>query len=247
MMILKGKFLFPTILISFFFLGLITAKTATVFKAGNRNLPVYSVENNENRASVTFNCAWGNDDIDKVLKTLSNHNVKATFFIVGDWAEKYPDSLKAIYEAGHEIGAHSYNHKDYAKLTASEIEADIQKCDEVISSIINTTPILYRVPSGSYNNTAIDTLEKCEKIPIQWSCDTIDYNDASAEDIYNRASKLESGGILLMHTGTKNTALALNRILDTLRKNFELTTVGNLIYKDNFTVDPSGKMIKTGD
>lgn len=241
----KAKYSVLFILVLAFSCGFFTS--VPVFNAGNRNIPVYSVERPENYASITFNCAWDSHDIDKVLDTLLKYNVKATFFIVGDWAEKYPDSLAKIYDAGHEIGAHSYDHKDYAKLSTSEIEDDIKKCDEVISNVINTTPKLYRVPSGSYNNNAILTLEKCGKIPVQWSCDTIDYNDASAEDIYKRAIKLEKGGILLMHTGTKNTAVALNRILDTLTKNFQLVPVGELLYSDDFTVDATGLMKKAGN
>lgn len=241
----KAKYSVLFILVLAFSCGFFTS--VPVFNAGNRNIPVYSVERPENYASITFNCAWDNHDIDKVLDTLFKYNVKATFFIVGDWAEKHPDSLAKIYDAGHEIGAHSYDHKDYAKLSTSEIKEDIKKCDGVISKVINTTPKLYRVPSGSYNNNAIETLEKCGKIPVQWSCDTIDYNDASAEDIYKRAIKLEKGGILLMHTGTKNTAVALSRILDTLTKNFQLVPVGELLYSDDFTVDATGLMKKAGN
>lgn len=238
----KAKYSVLIILVLAFSCGFFTS--VPVFNTGNRNIPVYSVERPENYASLTFNCAWDNHDIDKILDTLSKYNVKSTFFIVGDWAEKYPESLAKISDAGHEIGAHSYNHKDYAKLSEVEIEEDIKKCDEVISKITNVAPMLYRVPSGSYNNNAISTLEKCGKIPIQWSCDTIDYNDASAEEIYNRAIKLEKGGILLMHTGTKNTAVALSRILDTLSKRFEIVTVGKLLYKDEFIVDEAGRMRK---
>lgn len=243
----KAKFLFPIVLIIAFASGFFFKDTISVFNAGKRNIPVYSVEKDESFASLTFNCAWDNHDIDKILELLSQYNAKATFFIVGDWAEKYPDSLKKIYDAGHEIGAHSYDHKDYAKLSSTEICEDIKKCDAAISSVIGNIPTLYRVPSGSYNNNAIYVLEECGKIPIQWSCDTIDYNDAEAESIYNRAIKLEKGGILLMHTGTKNTALALNRILDTLSKRFELVTVGELLYKDNFIVDSTGQMKKAGN
>ena len=241
--IFKGKYLllfFLCILAVFScFFGI---KTASVFKSAERNLPVYSVKRDDNFASISFNCAWNNSDIDSILKTLEQYNVKATFFIVGDWAEKYPEALKKISESGHEIGGHSYNHKDYTKLAEKEITEDINKCDLAISSVINRNPVLYRVPSGSYNNTAITALDDNKKIPIQWSCDSIDYNDASAQSIYERSIKLENGGILLMHNGTKNTAVSLPRILDNLCKRFTLVPVGELIYYDNFSVDSTGQM-----
>ena len=69
----------------------------------SRLLPIYNVETPDKKVSFTMNCAWNDDDIESILKTLENNNVKITFFIVGDWMEKYPDSVKKIYEAGHEI------------------------------------------------------------------------------------------------------------------------------------------------
>ncbi|MBQ3414108.1 MAG: polysaccharide deacetylase family protein [Clostridia bacterium] len=66
-------------------------------------LPIYNVETNEKKVAFTMNCAWNADDIDSILKTLEKNNIKITFFMVGDWIEKYPESVKKIYEAGHEI------------------------------------------------------------------------------------------------------------------------------------------------
>lgn len=241
----KGKYLFLSFLLLISAISCVFGvKTAEVFKFGERNLPVYSVKRDDKLVALTFNCAWNDSDIDSILKSLNQYNVKATFFIVGDWAEKYPDALKKISDAGHEIGAHSYNHKDYAKLSKKEITEDIKKCDDAISAVTGKAPVLYRVPSGSYNNNAISTLEENKKIAIQWSCDSIDYNDASAESIYERCIKLDSGGILLMHNGTKNTAVALPRILDTLIKKFTPVPVGELLYYDNFSIDATGKMFQ---
>ncbi len=243
--VFKGRHFIVMMLALFaLFAGYFSARSISVFNAGNRNLPVYSVARDDNKAAVTFNCAWNDSDIDSILSTLKSYNVKATFFIVGDWAEKYPESLKKIADSGHEIGGHSYDHKDYAKLSESEIKEDIKKCDEAIKKVIGKAPTLYRVPSGSYNNAAISAIEDCGKIAIQWSADSIDYNDASAEDIYNRSIKLEKGGILLMHNGTKNTAIALNRLLDTLAKNLELVSVSEILYADNFKIDANGCMHK---
>lgn len=241
--VLKGKTLLIFLLLTVFILfGFFSFNTVNVFNTGNRNIPVYSVERKDKKVSVTFNCAWNDKDIDSILNTLDRYNVKATFFVVGDWVIKYPDALKKIKDKGHEIGAHSYNHKDYTKLSSSEIKEDLTKCDEVIENVTGEIPVLYRVPSGSYNNNAIATLEDNGKIAVQWSADSIDYNDALAEDIYNRSIKLEKGGILLMHNGTKNTSLALNRVLDNLCKRFELVVVSELLYSDNFKIDANGRM-----
>ena len=90
--------------------------TATV-ATPQRIIPIYSVRRSDNAISVTFDCAWGAQDIDNILSTLKKHNCKATFFVLGTWAEEYPDAIKKIVKEGHEIGNHSYNHTHYTTMT----------------------------------------------------------------------------------------------------------------------------------
>ena len=66
-------------------------------------LPIYKVKTEEKKVSLTMNCAWNADDIDKILEVIKSNDVKITFFMVGDWIEKYPEAVKKIYEAGQEI------------------------------------------------------------------------------------------------------------------------------------------------
>lgn len=217
--------------------------STSVFKSGQRNLPIYSVDNNE-AISLTFNCAWGDEDIDSILETLNKFDVKATFFVVGQWAEKYPQSLKKIISAGHEIGGHSYDHKDYTKLGEKELREDIKKNKNAIYDAALYEIKLIRVPSGAYNNLSISTIEDMGFIPVQWSVDSIDYGDADCEGIFQRAThNTKAGDIVLMHTGTKNTAQALPRILDSLSGKFKILKVSELIFQENFFVDNTGKMI----
>lgn len=223
--------------------SVIISGVRTVFWSGSRNLPLYSVERDDNVISLTFNCAWGGEDIEKILKTLEEYNVKATFFVVGEWAEKYPGQLMLIKDAGHELGGHSYNHKDYQSLTKEAIKEDIQKTAEAVNKACGEVIKLIRVPSGSYNSEVISAIEEEGYIPIQWSVDSIDYGDADSDGIFRRAtSKIVGGDIILMHTGTKNTALTLPRILDSLTKEFGFLKVSELINKDEFYVDNNGKM-----
>ena len=219
-------------------------EAVNVFMSGGRNIPVYSVETDDNKVALTFNCAWNADDIDEILKLLEKYNAKCTFFIVGQWAEKYPDKVEKIYKSGHEIGEHSYNHKDYTKLSGAEITNDIKKTADVLKEITGEWPGLVRVPSGAYNNTAVSVIEKNGYTPVQWSVDSIDYDkNSGCEDIFRRAtSKTHAGDIILMHNGTENTAVALPRILDSLCGRFELVTVSELIPDGNFVVDNAGEV-----
>lgn len=217
------------------------AKTTAVFNVNGREIPIYCVERKDNKIALTFDCAWNDDDIDSILDTLDTYNCRATFFVLGSWAQKYSESLKKIQERGHEIGNHSYNHADYTKLGADGICADLEKADKIIAGITGQTPLLMRAPSGGYNNTVVTAAESIGKTYIQWSVDGIDYGDAAAEDIYRRSTqKTKEGDIILLHNGTKHTASVLPDILKTLSEKYEFAPVSELIYKDNFVIDAAG-------
>lgn len=216
-------------------------KTASVFNVNGREIPIYNVERGDNKIALTFDCAWNDDDIDSILDTLDEYNCKATFFVLGSWAEKYSESLKKINERGHEIGNHSYNHADYTKLDADGIKSDLKRADAIIAGITGETPKLMRAPSGGYNNTVITAAESMGKTYIQWSVDGIDYGDTSPDKIYARSTqKTKSGDIILLHNGTEHTAKILPDILNTLGSDYEFVTVSELIYEDNYIIDNAG-------
>lgn len=216
-------------------------KSSQVFKVGNREIPIYCVQREDNKIALTFDCAWNDDDIVSICDTLDKYNAKATFFAVGDWAEKYSDSVKLLHDRGHEIGNHSYNHAHYSKLSSQQMIDDMDKCDNILENIIGEKPYLFRSPYGEYNDTVIKTCDSTNRYYIQWSIDSIDYGNASAEDIIKRSTaKTKSGDIILLHNGTKNTAMALDRVLSNLSKNHSFVTVSELIYKDNYIIDHAG-------
>lgn len=222
-----------------------TSKAVTVFMVNGREVPIYSVERDDNKIAITFDCAWNDEDIDSILDTLDKYNCKATFFVVGDWVEKYPDALKKISERGHEIGNHSYNHADYTKMSAEAIIADLDKCDAVIEQVTGKKPHLMRAPSGGYNDTVIKAVDKSGRTYIQWSVDGIDYGDALPQDIYDRSvKKTEAGDIILLHNGTKSTANVLPKILEALECKFEFATISELIYADNYIIDNTGRQFQ---
>lgn len=220
----------------------VSSKAVSVFLVNGREIPIYSVERDDNKIAVTFDCAWNDDDIDSILKTLDKYNCRATFFVVGEWAEKYPESLKKISAHGHEIGNHSYNHADYTKMTSEQITADLDKCDDIVEKITGIRPRLMRAPSGGYNNTVIKAADSSGRTYIQWSVDGIDYGDADAQSIYDRSVKnTRSGDIILLHNGTKCTANILPKILEALECKFKFSTVSELIYENNYIIDNTGR------
>lgn len=205
-------------------------------------LPIYNVDTEENNVALTINCAWNADDIDLILETLTKNQVKATFFMVGDWIEKFPDAVNKIYESGNEIANHSETHPHVNNLSYEKNLEQITKCSERVKKITGKPTTLYRGPYGEYNDTVLKSAEDSNHIAIQWNIDSLDYKGLTAEQMWERISpKLQKGSIILMHNGTENTALSLDTLIKNIKnKGYELVTVSDLIYKDNYTIDNNG-------
>ncbi|MBR5497789.1 MAG: polysaccharide deacetylase family protein [Clostridia bacterium] len=210
-----------------------------------RMIPIYNVDTQENKVAITFNCA-ASGDIDNILGTLENHGIKCTFFMLGSWAVDYPDEVQKIYEAGHEIGNHGYSHKDLPTMNYEKIMLDIQKCNETVRNITGHSPVLFRAPSGAYDNKTISAAEDLGMTTIQWDVDSIDWKNISASEIVERVTtRVKNGSIIQLHTGTECTAEALPLILDFLEtNNFQCVTVSELIYHDDYFIDNNGMQIR---
>lgn len=216
--------------------------TVETVASTSKLLPIYCVETEENKIAVTINCAWNAEDIDLILQTLSKNEVKATFFMVGDWAQKFPDAVKKIHESGNEIANHSETHPHVNNLNYEKNVEQIEKCSEIIKQITGNGTSLYRGPYGEYNDTVVKASNDSKHIMVQWSIDTLDYNGLSGEQMWERIEpKLENGSIILMHNGTENTALSLDMIIKNIKqKGYNLVTVSELIYTENYTIDNNG-------
>ena len=230
-----------------------TASTLNVDKnaietssVNSRLLPIYNVETNENKVAFTMNCAWNADDIDKILDVLRNNNVKITFFLVGDWVDKYPEAVKKINEAGHEIGTHSNTHPHVNNLTLEENKKEIEESSNKIEKIIGKKVSIYRPPYGEYNDTVIKASSDIGFYSIEWSLDTLDYNDLTGEEMWERLDgKIKKGDIILTHNGTKHTADSLDMLIKNIKnKGLEIVPISELIYKDNYTINNNGTQIK---
>ena len=166
-----------TVVLLFCMAGTLTkGKEAITTSAVNEKyLPIYHVQTEENKVVLTMNCAWNADDIDEILEILEKNNVKITFFMVGDWIEKYPEAVKKIYDAGHEIGTHSDTHPHVNNLSYEENIEEIENSNDKIEKITGNRTNLYRTPYGEYNQTVIKAAQDKGYYTIQWSLDTLDY------------------------------------------------------------------------
>ena len=163
-----------------FVLGLFTLLVSfngisSVVSASNteKKIPIYCVDKKEKKISISFDAAWGNEQTQELLDILSKYNVKTTFFLVGSWVDKYPESVKAISDAGHDVGNHSNTHPHMTKLSKEKEKEEISLCNEKIYKITNKKPTLFRPPYGDYNNSVVESVRKyktgIDRIISQWS------------------------------------------------------------------------------
>lgn len=232
-------------------LSTLAAKAAgaeEVYWSGARSLPIYCVGREDNKIAISFDCAWGTEHTDAILENLAKNNVRATFFMVEFWTRNYPDYVKKIDEQGHEIGTHSSTHSYMSRLSETEIRAELKSSSEAIESVTGKPVTLFRPPYGDYNNTLIDTCNAVGVYPVQWDVDSLDWRDLSASDIAGRITeRVKSGSIILCHNNGLHTAESLPIVIDTLKaRGFEFVPIGELIYKENYTIDVTGKQIPNG-
>ena len=233
------------IILSILAIYLLTNHIVTV-SSTERKLPIYSVDTDEKKIAITFDAAWTNQDTDALIEVLKKHNATATFFVVGDWASKFPESVKAFFEAGHTIANHSNTHKAFSKCPREEIRKEIFDCNEKLEGIIGEKITLVRAPSGDYTNQSIEVATDMNMFTIQWNCDSLDYTKLSVDEIVNRVvSGVSNGSIVLFHNGVDNTAPALDIILTELTKQgYSFVSVEDLIYKEDYYIDHTGKQFK---
>lgn len=215
----------------------------TVQSSADRKIPIYCVETEEKKIAISFDAAWGNEQTETLIDILDTYGVKTTFFVVGDWVEQFPESVKALDEAGHEVCNHSDTHPHMPQLDAAGQKAELTSCNEKIASITGKTPKLFRPPYGDYDNTLLTSVEDCGMYAIQWDVDSLDWKNPTVEQMVERVtSKVQNGSIVLFHNGAENTPEALPLILEKLQRDgYEIVPVSELILRDNYMVDGTGK------
>lgn len=208
-----------------------------------RQLPIYCVQRDQKMLSISFDAAWGNEDTQQLIDILEDYQVKATFFVVGDWVDKYPESVKALHEAGHEVMNHSNSHAHMNTLSSAEIVADVNACNDKIEAVTGVRPTLIRPPYGEYNDTVIASIRSIGMEPIQWDVDSLDWKELSAPEITKRVtSRVQPGSIVLFHNAALHTPEALPGILEQLlREGYTFVPISQLILSGEYTIDHTGR------
>lgn len=210
-------------------------KVAAVSVTGEK--PVYSVEQSEKTMALSFDASWGAEHTENILATLAENNVKTTFFLVDLWIDEYPEMVKAIHEAGHEIGLHSATHPHFPELSKEQMKEELTKNQTSVRNITGYDATLFRPPFGDYNNEVLNTASELGLTTVQWSVDSLDWKGLSAQEITDRVlSGAAPGAIVLLHNNGDHTAEALKQILPALKeKGYTVVPVGKLLPQDGYT------------
>lgn len=222
-----------------------SGRFVTVFndEGADRLLPIYNVNRGaEKVCSLTFDAAWDDADTDQLIEILDKYGVKATFFMVGSWIEKYPESVRKFADHGHEIMNHSDTHPHVNQLSEEKVKEEITKCADKIEAVTGKRSTLFRGPYGEYNNTVIKVAEALGHKTLQWDVDSLDWKDLDAQDIVTRVLKrVKPGSIMLFHNGAKNTPAALPQIIEQLQASgYRLIPATELLLPEPTVIDHQG-------
>ncbi len=221
----------------------VNVPAAVAASVATRQLPIYCVERDDNLVSISFDAAWGNEDTQQLIDILAKYQVKTTFFVVGEWVDKYPESVKALHDAGHEVMNHSNTHAHYNSLSTEEIIADVNACNDKIEAVTGVRPTLIRCPYGEYDDHVVAAIRSIGMEPIQWDVDSLDWKDLSAAEITQRiTSKAGSGSICLFHNAALHTPEALPAILEHFQSNgFTVVPISQIILPGDYYMDHTGR------
>ena len=208
-----------------------------------RQLPIYCVQRDQKLVAISFDAAWGNEDTQQLIDILSQYKVPATFFVVGEWVDKYPESVKALHDAGHEVMNHSNTHAHYPQLSADQVVADLNACNDKIEAVTGVRPTLVRLPYGDYDDSSVNAVRSIGMEPIQWDVDSLDWKDLAAGEITQRVtSKVQPGSIVLFHNAALHTPEALPAIIQTLlQEGYTFVPISQIILTGEYTIDHTGR------
>lgn len=212
-----------SLLLAFLLLTSVSANAA-VLKKGDKE---------KKRIALTFDDGPSKTNTTALLEVLKEYGIRATFFVIGENAKKDPDRIRSIYDAGHEIGNHSYSHVYISKVSNDTLVNEIRKTEDILFEITGEKPTVFRPPGGFYNDASLAVLEKMGYRCVLWSVDTRDWSMPRSDSVASLVEEAASNGdIILFHDLEDKrlpTVTALKRILPKLvEEGYEFVTVSEL-------------------
>lgn len=193
-----------------------------------------SVSTDKKQIALTFDDGPHPKLTPRILKILAQYGISATFFMVGENVFNYPEAARAVIEAGHEVGNHTFTHPHLANLDEHAILDEIGKCEDALEELCEYRPHLLRTPQGALTPSLERCLLEDDYILVLWSLDTRDWDNKSTACIVQTVlDKVKPGDIILMHDfigHNSKTPEALERIIpQLLSQGYEFVTVSELL------------------
>lgn len=204
---------------------------------------VVRVDRDDKKIAITFDAANAASKTAQILDVLDKYGAKCTFFVIGRYVVNNPELVKEIEARGHELGGHSWDHKEMPTLTNDQILNDFDKISAKFEEVLGHDVVLYRPPSGysSQRDRAIGRALGQEV--IKWTIDSRDgFADTSLNTVIKRVqNNVKSGDIVLMHVYGKHTIKALETLLPWyIEQGYEFVTVSELLLEGDTYIDTDG-------
>ncbi len=237
-------------LISLAYVRVLVPDAAPVFapSPAKKPLPVYSVDRDDKTIAISFDAAWGDEKTQDILAILDTYDIKTTFFLVGYWVDAYPEDVKLIHAAGHEIGNHSSTHPYMTKLSKDQMIGELVKCSDKIEELTGVPTTLFRPPYGDYNGEVITAAREQGYEVIQWDVDSLDWKSYGVKPMVERVTQnAKPGSIVLFHNNSDYIVEALPQILDQLiAQGYRIVPVSQILLEGETFIDHAGCQHKAG-
>lgn len=220
----------------------VTSTGSLYFGYSYRLVPIYSVETSEKKVALTFDAAWGSDKTLKIVEILNNAGIKGTFFLVGFWIEQNEDKVKAISDAGFDIGTHSSTHPKMSTLSQDKMKEELELSMNKIEKITGKPVKFFRPPFGDYSDSVLNVATGLGLKTIQWDVDTLDWKGLSANEILTRVKQsVKNGSIILCHNNSDHILEALPLMISYLSsQGYKMVKMSELVYESDYIVDNNG-------
>lgn len=193
--------------------------------------PIYQGNPDQKAIAFAVNVDWGEDIIPEMLQLFEEENISVTFFVTGRFASKFPDHVKQIENAGHEIGNHGYSHNHPDRTGFKENQLEISRTEEELKKVVEKPAKLYAPPYGECSPPVVEAADKLGYKTIMWTVDTVDWQRGkTGQGIAQKIiSNAQNGAIILMHP-KKVTLDALPIIIEELKsQGYEFKKISQII------------------
>lgn len=197
---------------------MITVSAISISKSSCRPAPTFQVEGADMSVFFTFNVLWGESQLDTLLQLLDEYEIKAVFFISGQWLKKYPQTAKKIADQGHWIGNHTYTHSKLPPMNEEEVAGEIKRFNSLCREMLLEKPVFFRPPYGEYNAKIVRIAKDNGCYTLLWSVNALMLSNLATELVLSHIEEqIHDGAVLLFHSTTPEVLETLPPIVDFLQ------------------------------